>query len=84
MVTDRIDVHSRTLAVFRQVFDDPSFEFQPGLRMGQIEAWDSFNQINLMLGIETEFHIEFDELEMAELLSVEAILEAIDGRLGEA
>lgn len=81
---DQTDVRTRTLAVFRAVFEDSAFEFQPGLRMGQVEVWDSFNQINLMLGIESEFGIEFDEQQMAELLSVEVILGAIEHRLGGA
>ena len=76
------DLLTRARAVFRIVFEDPAFELQPGLKMGAIEAWDSFNQINLMLGLETEFGIEFDHQEMAELLAVEAIIAAVERRLG--
>ena len=78
---DLDEIHTRALPIFQTVFEDPSFELQPTLRMGEIEAWDSFNQINLMLGIETEFGIEFEQEEMAELLSVEAILAAVERRL---
>ena len=82
MVIDQSEVQARALGVFQSVFEDPDFEPTPTLKMGDIEAWDSFNQVNLMLGIETEFGIEFDEQEMAELLSVETILGAVERRLG--
>ena len=73
----------RVRDVFRVVFEDSAFELQPGLKMGCIEVWDSFNQINLMLGLETEFGIEFDQQEMAELLTVEAILAGVQRRLAD-
>jgi len=79
MSTD--DPSDRLREVFRTVFDDPSFELEDDVKMGDTEAWDSFNQINLMLGIESEFGIEFDSDEIGELLSVGAIRGALAHRL---
>ena len=74
---------ARLRSVFRTVFEDSGFELQPALKMGDIEAWDSFNHINLMLGIETEFGIEFDHHEMGQLLSVQAVVDALQWHLGD-
>jgi acyl carrier protein len=80
-MTDQ-DLRHRLREVFVTAFDDPDFEMAPAVRMGDIEVWDSFNHINLMLGIESEFGVEFDSDEIGTLLSVGEIFEALERRLG--
>lgn len=46
-----------------------------------IETWDSLQHMNLVLGIEQSFGIEFTEEEIVTLLSYELILETIKGKL---
>ena len=75
------DINSRLHDVFVSTFEDPSFEMAPEARMGDLEVWDSFNHINLMLGIEAEFGVEFDSDEIGTLLTVGQIAEAIERRL---
>lgn len=82
-MTARVDDIARLRRVFRTVFEDSEFQLQPALKMGDIEAWDSFNHINLMLGIETEFGIEFDHHEMGQLLYVQAIVDALQRHLDD-
>lgn len=79
MISD--DVHSRLRLVFAEVLGDPFVRLDPELQMGSVEAWDSFAQITLMLGIEAEFGIEFDSDEIGELVSVGAISKALERRL---
>lgn len=76
------NVPDRLRDVFVETLNDPGFQMELSLKKGDTEAWDSFAHINLMLGIEGEFGVEFDSDEIANLLSVEQILEALLRRLG--
>lgn len=75
-----LSVRQRLTTVFSFIMDDPEFEFDEGLSMGDIEAWDSFAQINLMIAIEQEFGIEFESDEIGELTSAKSILDAVTCR----
>lgn len=75
------DLVTRLHEVFVSVLEEPTFTMDPNLKMGDIESWDSFNQINLMLAVEAEFVVEFDSDEIGTLLSVGSILEALSRRL---
>ena len=76
------NVQDRLRDVFADTLNDPSFQMEPSLKKGDIDGWDSFAHINLMLGIEGEFGVEFDSDEIASLLSVGQILAALNRRLG--
>lgn len=78
------DLPARLRAVFVEALDDSEVELDPALSMGDLEAWDSFAHINLMLGIEATFGVEFDSEEIGSLLSVGQILEALRRRLEAA
>lgn len=78
------DLSTRLRDVFVEVLDDPEVDLDPALSMGEIESWDSFAHINLMLGIEAEFGVEFDSDEIGNLLSVGQIIEALQRRLDPA
>ena len=75
-------VQDRLRDVFADTLNDPGFQMEPALKKGDVEGWDSFAHINLMLGIEGEFGVEFDSDEIASLLSVGQILAALNRRLG--
>ena len=46
-----------------------------------IESWDSFGHISLVMALEEEFSIAFSDQEIAELGSVEAIVQAVESRM---
>lgn len=71
----------RLRKVFVETLDNPAFGMEPEAKVGDVEGWDSFSHINLMLGIESEFGIEFDSDEIGSLRSVGQIREALLRRL---
>jgi acyl carrier protein len=75
------DLQTRLRDVFAETFAQPEFGMEPELKMGDIEVWDSFNHINLMLSIEAEFGVEFESDEIGTLLSVGQISDALHRRL---
>ena len=74
-------IHSRLRKVFAEILDQPSIEMDASLKKGDIERWDSFGHINLMLGIESEFGVEFDSDEIGTLVTVGQITKALQRRL---
>ncbi len=45
--------------------------------MDSIGQWDSLNHMNLMMALEEEFSIQFDNTEVMKLTSMESILQAL-------
>lgn len=63
-------VRARVQAIFADVFDSPDFDLRDDLRAQDVPGWDSLNHINLIVGIETEFGVQFEGEEIAELSCV--------------
>ena len=51
----REEVYERLNRVFREVFDDDSITLDDKTTADDIEDWDSFEHINLIVAIEEEF-----------------------------
>lgn len=51
----REEVFERLNKVFREVFDDDSIIVQDSTTSDDIEDWDSFEHINLVVAVENEF-----------------------------
>jgi acyl carrier protein len=78
------NIKDRLHDVFMETFNDQNFPLELTLQKGDVDSWDSFAHINLMLGIEGEFGVEFDSDEIATLLSIGQILEALQKRVRAA
>lgn len=64
--------------IFRDVFDQDDLEITAETTSNDIEDWDSFAQINLIIEIENEFNIKFDLEEINDLKSIKNILKVIE------
>lgn len=51
----REEAYERLTKVFREVFDDDSIEINDETTSGDIDDWDSFEHINLVVAVEDEF-----------------------------
>ena len=47
----------RLTEIFRETFDDESIVLNRDLAAKDVKDWNSFNHINLMIAIETEFDV---------------------------
>lgn len=56
--------------VFRTIFNLPTLELRDDLTARDVPGWDSFNHVNLVIAIETEFGVVFDTDEIAALENV--------------
>lgn len=48
-----------------------------------IKNWDSLRHMNLIVALEEEFDVQFDETEMAEMTSFTAIVQALTKLVGD-
>ncbi len=69
------EILDRLNPVFRDVFDDESINIDENTTANDIEGWDSFEHINLIVAIEAEFGIKFP---MGKVLTMKNVGEMID------
>lgn len=64
-------------SVFSSVFGIPETDVTEDSSPETIDSWDSLKHMNLIVALEEEFEIEFDEDEITELLSFSSIIEIL-------
>lgn len=71
----REEVYERLVAVFREVFDDETIELEDSTVADDIDGWDSFEHINLVVAIEDEFNFK---IPMGKVVSMKNVGEMVD------
>ncbi len=71
----REEVYERLTGVFRDVFDDESIEINDGTTADDIEDWDSFEHINLVVAVEEEFSFK---IPMGKVVTMKNVGEMVD------
>lgn len=66
--------------IFRDVFDEDELELTEETTSHDIEDWDSFAQIQLVIAIEKHFNIRFQMHEVAKLKNVGEMIQLIEAR----
>lgn len=71
----REEVYERLNNVFREVFDDDSIELCDETTSDDIEDWDSFEHINLVVAVEDEFSFK---IPMGKVITMKNVGEMVD------
>lgn len=71
----RQEAYARLTAVFRDVFDDESIELCDETTSNDIEDWDSFEHINLIVAVESEFSFK---IPMGKVVTMKNVGEMVD------
>ncbi len=71
----REEVYERLTGVFRDVFDDDSIEISDETTADDIEDWDSFEHINLVVAVEDEFSFK---IPMGKVVTMKNVGEMVD------
>jgi len=64
--------------VFREVFSDDALVIKPETTAADIDEWDSFNHMNLIVTIEKKFRIKFSLSELQKLATVGDMLSLVE------
>ncbi|MDB5363797.1 MAG: acyl carrier protein [Rhodospirillales bacterium] len=67
--------------IFRDVFGDDDLVLTPDMTADDIDDWDSFNHINIMVATEVRFGIKFQTAEVEPLRNVGELLSLIRQKL---
>ncbi len=67
--------------IVRQVFDDEGITLKMSTTADDIEGWDSFNHVNIIVAAEAHFKIKFLSAEVEELKNVGDFVKAIAHKL---
>ncbi len=66
--------------IFREVFDNQNITITKNTSPDEIDDWDSFNHVKLILSLEETFDIKFDVEEVMELNKVGDIISAVKNK----
>ena len=74
-------IHKKLQEVFREVFDNDKLVINRNMTANDVEDWDSFAQINLIIGCEKIFRLHFDISEIVGLEKVGDMMDLIERKL---
>ncbi len=77
-----MDVQEKVIQVLVNIFQVSPEGISTKTMSDDVENWDSMNHINMILALEQEFGIRYDEEQVVSMLSVGEIIEATKGMLG--
>ena len=72
---------TRVQRVFREVLDDDQLKLTTEHTQQNLEGWDSFAQVKLIIGLEEEFGIKFLIDEVAQTKGVSDLLKLVDSKV---
>ena len=70
--------------VFCKVFNNPDLMIEHYMSANDIEGWDSFNHLRLIMFIEKEFNLQVPGTEVMKLKTVGSLIDLIENQGGSA
>jgi acyl carrier protein len=77
-----MDIQEKVIQVLINIFQVSPDKISTETTSDNVENWDSMNHINMILALEQEFGIRYDEEQVVSMLSVEEIIDATEEMLG--
>jgi acyl carrier protein len=77
-----MDVQEKVMQVVVNIFQVSPDKISIKTTSDDVEKWDSLNHINMILALEQEFGIRYDQEQVVSMLSVGEIIEATKEKLG--
>ena len=80
---NREQIYETMKEIFREIFDDEALEITDETSANDIEDWDSFEQINLLVAIEDNFGLEVSLKQANSMENVGQMIDYVYERLAE-
>ena len=74
-------VYEQLTEVFRDVFDDENIVLTPDTTAADIQGWDSFGHLNLVLALESRLGMKFKTTEIESLHNVGELAGLVEYKL---
>ena len=65
---------------FREVFEAPDLILTEQLTAADVEGWDSFAHINLIVALEEAFHVSFTTTELGQMTCVGDLITLLEAK----
>jgi acyl carrier protein len=78
-----LEILEQLTEVFQMVFEDDEIEIDRHTTANDIDGWDSMSHMTLLMAIEEDFEIEFEEWEVSDLSDVGELIDLITEKLSE-
>lgn len=78
---NRADILAKVAASIASVLDQPNLVVTMRTTAEDVEGWDSFNHVNIVVAIEGQFGITFNAAEVEELRAVGEFVKLIEEKL---
>ena len=75
-------IYEQLNEIFRDVFADDDIVLTPQMKAGDIKRWDSFNHLNIIVAIESQFGVKFKSAEIENQKNVGDLVRDIQSKLG--
>lgn len=76
-----MDIKDKLNSVFQEVFKDDTIKIKPETTANDIEGWDSFSHITLIVAIELRFNIKFGLKEIMSFKNVGDLMRCIERKI---
>ena len=76
------DIYAALTEIFRDVFLREDLELRPELSAKDVQGWDSFKQIDIILAVEEKYKIKFNTRELDSLHNVGDLVRVIADKAG--
>ena len=73
-------VEDRIKSIMSAVFEIPEEQIKDNSSPDTIESWDSLKHMNLIIALEEEFEVEFNDNEIFEMMNYTLIKSIITGK----
>jgi acyl carrier protein len=76
------EIYPKLTDILREVFDDDTLVARAGLTADQVDGWDSFAHLRLIMTVERKFNVRFTAAQISSLKDVGELAALIESRLG--
>ncbi|HET6182443.1 MAG TPA: acyl carrier protein [Acetobacteraceae bacterium] len=78
------EIYAALTEIFQDVFMRDDIKLHPELSASQVEGWDSFKQIEIILATEAKFGIKMSSRELDGLRNVSDLASVVTRKIGAA
>jgi acyl carrier protein len=82
MLVDKDQILIEVAEIIRDVLDLPDLVIDTSTTAENVEGWDSFNHINIVVAIEAHFRLKIHTAEIEELKNVGELVDLVHEKLG--
>ena len=75
------EIYAKLTDIFRELFADDDIALTPATTAADIDGWDSFNHLSVIVAVETRFGVKMTTSEIETLTNVGALVAAIENKL---